>query len=448
MGSLPFYRTLWDNMPFLRMIRYPAKINLLFLFSLCAMAGHGFDLLFKLEPHKLKNFLKLAMGTGVALMLFYVLLEVLQTPILKFYKRNFVPVVKIEDFIDSVLIYDAFVKSLFWYVLVVLSAFFVIYLAAGKGIKNTVLKYTILVLSVAISISYNRGSNALYATVAEMSSVSPVTNFLLRDADFINKRVLAPGIINQLEYDIDADKIEGLFYYKRDCLLPNVPMYHGIANADGFDSLILGDFIRLKNALNALEKPWDHPAFSLLNVKYISSTPELSGRLIKKRFKGMNYIFEYENPSGPAYFIPASTGWPGGKKTEKIGEAELPFTSAAFMKNSHDKSIVFKRLNVNVFEVSALAREKGTLVVSENFFPGWNAYENGKKISVFKANVCFMAVGLEAGNHKILFKYEPFVFFFSAIISLMALSLLTGAGLLISKNSKVKIQSSTVKSSA
>jgi hypothetical protein len=347
---------------------------------------------------------------------------------LSFYKRNFVPVIKLEDFIDKALTYDSFLRSFFWYVLIVCVSVFVLYLAAAKGMKNTVMKYTVLILSMACAVSYNRGGSESFTAVENMLSSPASLDFLKNDPDFKDKRVLAPGIMNQMEYAVKTNDPDGFCYYNRESLFPNVPMSGGIANADGFDSLIPGDFFLLKSALNALDAPWDHPAFSLLNVKYISSAPELRGVNIKKKFHGMTNLYEYAHPSGPAYFIPVSTGWPAAGKKEKIGKTELPAISLKFMKNSKDLGIIFSRKNTNVFEAGVNAPEKGTLVISENFFPGWNAYEAGKKLKVFKANVCFMAVSLERGSHRIVFKYEPLVFAVSAWLSLIALGLLVAAG--------------------
>jgi len=281
----------------------------------------------------------------------------------------------------------------------------------------------------ACAVAYNRvGGSRLYVDIKDMTSSSAALDFLAKDKDLKNTRVLAPGIINQLDNDMVINDLAALFYYNRDSMSPNVLMYHKIANADGFDSLIPGDFFILKSGLNSLDTPWDHPAFSLLNVKYISSTPELKGRYIKKKFRGVANLYEYAHPCGPAYFIPSSSGWPAQGRTEKIGSVQMPETSLNYVKSPADFGIIYNRENTNTFDVAVTAPEKGTLVVAENFFPGWHAYDTAKKIAVFRANVCFMAVSLEAGVHKIIFRYEPLAFAAGAWVSLIALGLLMAAG--------------------
>jgi hypothetical protein len=76
MGSLPFYRSMWEHTGFLKMIRFPAKINLLFFFTMCVLAGHGFDLLFRLEKEKLKNFTRFALASGAFVLALYALMSV------------------------------------------------------------------------------------------------------------------------------------------------------------------------------------------------------------------------------------------------------------------------------------------------------------------------------------------------------------------------------------
>ena len=63
----------------------------------------------------------------------------------------------------------------------------------------------------------------------------------------------------------------------------------------------------------------------------------------------------------------------------------------------------------------------GLLVLSEAFYPGWQAYLDGKKVATYPANVMFRGIFLPAGNHTVTFVYEPWWFWPSAIISLLTL---------------------------
>lgn len=57
------------------------------------------------------------------------------------------------------------------------------------------------------------------------------------------------------------------------------------------------------------------------------------------------------------------------------------------------------------------------LFLSESFYPGWQAYVDGKKVEIFQANYLFQTIELPAGEHKIIFKFIPMSFYFGALIS-------------------------------
>ncbi|MEK7263724.1 MAG: YfhO family protein [Bacteroidota bacterium] len=51
--------------------------------------------------------------------------------------------------------------------------------------------------------------------------------------------------------------------------------------------------------------------------------------------------------------------------------------------------------------------KKGFLVVSEIFYPGWNAYIDGKQTSVYRADWSLRACIVDAGEHTVEMKFEP-----------------------------------------
>jgi uncharacterized membrane protein YfhO len=71
--------------------------------------------------------------------------------------------------------------------------------------------------------------------------------------------------------------------------------------------------------------------------------------------------------------------------------------------------------------VEAKLTGDGFLVLSDTYFPGWNAYVDGVKSKIFQADYILRAVWLNQGEHKIEFIYEPLYFKISAYISLIAI---------------------------
>ncbi|MHB1134525.1 MAG: hypothetical protein ACYC4L_19300, partial [Chloroflexota bacterium] len=49
----------------------------------------------------------------------------------------------------------------------------------------------------------------------------------------------------------------------------------------------------------------------------------------------------------------------------------------------------------------------GYLVLSDTYYPGWQAYVGGQRLPVLRANWLYRAVELPAGQHEVEFRYEP-----------------------------------------
>jgi hypothetical protein len=68
----------------------------------------------------------------------------------------------------------------------------------------------------------------------------------------------------------------------------------------------------------------------------------------------------------------------------------------------------------------------GVLVMSDLYFPGWQATLNGKDVEILRANYCFRAVSLPPGACRIIMRYRPRSFLAGAAISGIALILASG----------------------
>ncbi|MCK9424194.1 MAG: YfhO family protein, partial [Bacteroidales bacterium] len=89
-------------------------------------------------------------------------------------------------------------------------------------------------------------------------------------------------------------------------------------------------------------------------------------------------------------------------------------------------------------------RKNGLAVFSEIYYPkGWNAYVDGQLTPHFRSNYVLRAMVLPAGEHKLVFKFEPKVYFLGEKISrissgLLVIIVLLSIGLELRKTSKAK----------
>jgi uncharacterized membrane protein YfhO len=76
--------------------------------------------------------------------------------------------------------------------------------------------------------------------------------------------------------------------------------------------------------------------------------------------------------------------------------------------------------------VRAHLNGQGFLVLSDRHYPGWRAEVDGRASEILRANYLLRAVALPAGDHEIVFTYDPPVMRAGAAISAIALLALSG----------------------
>ena len=83
----------------------------------------------------------------------------------------------------------------------------------------------------------------------------------------------------------------------------------------------------------------------------------------------------------------------------------------------------------NRIELLANVTTPSFLYLADTYFPGWNAYVDGIKTKIYRANYNFRAVPLPLGDHHVEFRYEPLSFYVGAWISGITLLMLIAFGI-------------------
>jgi hypothetical protein len=84
----------------------------------------------------------------------------------------------------------------------------------------------------------------------------------------------------------------------------------------------------------------------------------------------------------------------------------------------------------NRVSVEVHTPEPGFLVLTDVWYPGWNATVDGQPAHVYRANYLFRAVEVPAGSHRVDFHFAPRSYEVGKLVSLVTLVLL-GAGLVL-----------------
>jgi uncharacterized membrane protein YfhO len=121
------------------------------------------------------------------------------------------------------------------------------------------------------------------------------------------------------------------------------------------------------------------------------------------------------------------------KKTAYITRAEAEKTgleigaSGAVSDNASSRgTVTITGYTPNRVMLHAATDTPALLILSDTFYPGWKAFDNGREIPVLRVNHTLRGISLGPGDHTVSFVFRP--------VSLMigaGLSLLTIAGVVI-----------------
>lgn len=141
-------------------------------------------------------------------------------------------------------------------------------------------------------------------------------------------------------------------------------------------------------------------AFGVFNYEVAKSEDDVIARLRLPSFNPGKTIFLAEDPNPP--------GWQPDTSILPIA-AEVSDRQV----ESYKTTITFPRA--------------GFLFLSENYYPNWRAFEGGRELKVYQADVTFRAVFLPAGSHTVEWRYIPTLYkkaravtYLSALIVLLA----------------------------
>ncbi len=233
-------------------------------------------------------------------------------------------------------------------------------------------------------------------------------------------------------------------------VVPMLAMQHRISMLDGYDPLIPQDynvFFQLAG-IGYWPPAWpqlveNNMILSMLNTRYLVLPRE---RAIPESVAQYKMIFDndkcliYEN----RLVMPRAYAVTDLRPTEGLDQIRT-----AIMTNQIDaksQAIVspkdFGEIGSGTFAEGTVSmleytydkvslrtdfKGKGFVVLSDEYYPGWNAFVDGKLTKIYKTNGIVRGVVVPAGVHHLTFRYRPII-----IYSLMLLSALVSAGIAVS----------------
>lgn len=90
----------------------------------------------------------------------------------------------------------------------------------------------------------------------------------------------------------------------------------------------------------------------------------------------------------------------------------------------------------NEVKIETQSDKDAILFISDNYYPGWNAYIEGVSSKVYRTDYAFRSVVVPKGKHAVVFKYEPKVFYQGLYLTIVGILILTLISFKIKSKSK------------
>jgi hypothetical protein len=212
-----------------------------------------------------------------------------------------------------------------------------------------------------------------------------------------------------------------------------LPLLHDIADVWGVvNPLTLADFDRYWENMGSRSSP----LYDFLNAKYVIAkkdvtldwnkfTPVFDGDPVLNVYLNRNSLprafvvhqATLVSDQGAAFAAIHAPGFdPGRSVVLEAGRDLNPATA------DHSGRVDVTRYALNHIDLAADMPADGYVVLSEVFYPGWEARVDGRVTSIYRANYAFRAIYVEQGKHQVTLTFRPTSFYLGAALSLVVLA--------------------------
>lgn len=376
------------HFPFLASTQ-PSRIIFLLLFALCALSAYGLDLFLK-GKHK-KIFILSSLGIISACILLM---------IVSLLAKNLFPKVEGLD-------------------------------APAIALRNLVVP-TILALSLLPLIFMNvlKVDKKIIVGLIFALMLFDLFRFAYKFTPFTKVSLIFPqtAITNFLAMQEKPFRIATM---DRRIMHPNVSSAYKIESVDGYDPLFLKNYAQFVTLLttqstnkassfNRIVTPqnFESSLIDLLNVRYVLSFNDISNpKLTKLLEEGQTKLYENKSAYQRAFFVDEVAKVSNDQEELQMLNKNLNLKKTAvsqqleYENKQNESDVSFISYNDQKFSLMVTTRNQAPLVVSNIYYPGWQAKIDGRKTQIYEADFTFQSVLVPAGTHIVDFEYRPATFY-------------------------------------
>jgi hypothetical protein len=377
LGSNGFLFPIFYNLPLFGELRVPSRMIFFLSFSMCILAGFGFDALWNKEREK-SDFLKLIGAIAVPLLLAFMgmtgtLAGLVGAP---------------QEFISTISGYGG--TALLFVVLV----FAILFFFERRTISPLIAGASLLLIA-AIDLTIANGS-------FKNSSENPADKYVVADElknllkvsppnDLFRVSMRAPGVMAMQRNQGLVDSI--MLYEGYNQLLlkrRNPPTGEAKQTLDLLNMRYEVQIDTMRGGAGFAERPTHFPRAWMTYDAVVTDSAQVHGIMYKSAYDFKKTAILEEKPQ---------------VALSKNDPATVP----------HQIKCV--SYHNNSFRYSVTTSEPGIFVVSELYYPAWKAYLDGKPVRTMHAYHALRAIDMPAGTHTVEMRYESETFATGALIS-------------------------------
>ncbi|RJQ37715.1 hypothetical protein C4559_03200 [Candidatus Microgenomates bacterium] len=328
---------------------------------------------------------------------------------------------------------------------------------------------TIFSLLFFISLRFKNKKN-IFLLIFTVITVFDLFYFFQKFNPFVDKSLIFPNtsIISYLQKNAGINRLWG---YGLAEIPANFQTQFSLFSPDGYDPLYSKRFGELIQASKTgkIETEFNNSNRSDAIIAAGFGQDDLGKNLNRLKILdllGVKYVLDRkENPSSEKTFpighfnlIHQEDGWRVFENTKAIPRMFLA-KNYKYIKNKEDFENIFFEKNFNPLKTILLEEKinnfplenidmkeekldlisykpqkviaktntlsQNLLFISDNFYPGWKAFVDGKETKIYRANFVFRAIVIPKGEHEIEFRYNPYSFQIGLYITVFGIILLS-----------------------
>ncbi len=217
--------------------------------------------------------------------------------------------------------------------------------------------------------------------------------------------------------------------------------------ADYPTNISLGDMFAVQTTggqsatslLDYMPMTWSRPGLDILNVRYVvSAGKHVDGNVVFE--KGKWKVYETDTALPRAWIVSRTIVEPSAEQARfRIENPQFdarhmaivsePLEQQLSSKPELQQLVSFTRYEANRLEMEIQSEETGFLVLSEVYYPGWQAAVNGTPTKIYRADSVLRGIIVPPGKSKVVFHYRPLSFLLGAGLSALTLAAVVAVGI-------------------